>query len=51
MLTFKPTDFAVGLRTTYRDYVKRRRFPKPDFTFEDDLLARFSGQIHTPRSA
>jgi nucleoside-diphosphate-sugar epimerase len=51
MLTFKPTDFAAGLRITYADYVKRRRFPKPDFAFEDDLLARFSGQINAPRSA
>lgn len=51
MLTFKPTDFAAGLKITYRDYVKRRRFPKPDFAFEDELLNRFSNQIHTPRSA
>jgi 2'-hydroxyisoflavone reductase len=51
MLTFKPTDFAAGLKITYRDYVKRRRFPKPDFSFEDELLNRFSNQIHTPRSA
>jgi 2'-hydroxyisoflavone reductase len=46
MLAFKPTDFAAGLKTTYRAYLKKRRFPKPDFSFEDDLLSRFSGQIH-----
>ena len=46
MLAYKPTDFAAGLRTTYRAYTKKRRFPKPDFSFEDELLNRFSGQIH-----
>lgn len=46
MLAFKPTDFAVGLGTTYRAYLKKRRFPKPDYSFEDDLLSRFTGQIH-----
>lgn len=51
MLAFKPTDFGEGLKTTYREYVKKRRFPKPDFSFEDELLNRFAGQIHTPRSA
>lgn len=51
MLAFKPTDFAAGLKATYRAYVKRRRFPKPDFSFEDELLNRFSGHIPAPRSA
>ncbi len=51
MLAFKPTDFAEGLKATYRAYLSRRGFPKPDFCFEDDLLNRFSGQFHTPRSA
>jgi len=46
MLAFKPTDFAEGLRTTYRAYLKKRRFPKPDYSFEDDLLSRFTGQMH-----
>jgi 2'-hydroxyisoflavone reductase len=50
MLAFKPTDFATGLKTTYRAYVQRRRFPKPDFSFEDHLLSRFS-RIPAPRSA
>ncbi|MBV9154930.1 MAG: NAD-dependent epimerase/dehydratase family protein [Acidobacteriaceae bacterium] len=51
MLAFKPTDFAVGLRATYRAYLKKRGFPRPDFTFEDELLSRFSVQMHSPRSA
>jgi nucleoside-diphosphate-sugar epimerase len=45
MLTFKPTDFADGLRITYGAYVKARHFPKPDFTFEDQLLHRFQAPI------
>jgi 2'-hydroxyisoflavone reductase len=51
MLAFKPVDFAAGLKTTYRAYVQRRRFPKPDFSFEDELLSRFSGHMPAPRSA
>lgn len=51
MLGFKPTDFLVGLKTAYRAYLKKRGFPRPDFSFEDELLSRFSAQIHTPRSA
>jgi len=46
MLAYKPTEFGAGLKTTYCAYLKKRRFPKPDFSFEDDLLSRFSGQIH-----
>ncbi|MBV9303805.1 MAG: NAD-dependent epimerase/dehydratase family protein [Acidobacteriaceae bacterium] len=51
MLGFKPTEFAVGLKATYRAYLKKRGFPRPDFTFEDELLRRFSPQMQTPRSA
>ena len=51
MLAFKPTDFAAGLKTTYRAYVQGRRFPKPDFSFEDELLSRFSSYMPAPRSA
>ncbi len=51
MLAFKPTDFAAGLKTTYRAYIKKRGFPRPDFSFEDELLSRFSAQIHGPRTA
>src|SRR6185312_10554587 len=41
MLAFRPTDFATGLKTTYKAYVKHRDFPKPDFLFEDEVFARF----------
>lgn len=51
MLAFKPTDFAAGLKTTYKAYLKKRGFPRPDFSFEDELLSRFSAQIHNMRSA
>ena len=51
MLGFKPTEFAIGLRATYRAYVKKRGFPRPDFTFEDALLSRFAPNLHTSRSA
>jgi nucleoside-diphosphate-sugar epimerase len=51
MLGFKPTDFLLGLRATHRAYLKKRGFPRPDFSFEDELLSRFSAQIHTPQSA
>lgn len=51
MLAFKPTEFAVGLKATYRAYLKKRGFPRPDFSFEDELLSRFSAQLHTPRTA
>ena len=46
MLAFKPTEFGEGLKLTYRHYLKRRRFPKPDFTFEDGLLNWVNSQIH-----
>jgi len=51
MLSFKPVDFDVGLKTTYRAYSKKRGYPKPDYTFEDELLSRFSQLTHTMRSA
>jgi nucleoside-diphosphate-sugar epimerase len=51
MLAFKPTDFEVGLKATYRSYLKQRNFPKPDYAFEDELLSRFSTSIPAPRSA
>jgi nucleoside-diphosphate-sugar epimerase len=41
MLAFRPTDFATGLKTTYKAYLKHRDFPKPDFSFEDEVFARF----------
>lgn len=51
MLGFKPTDFAAGLKTTYRSYLQKRDYPKPDFTFEDELIHRFSAIANTIRSA
>ncbi len=51
MLAFKPTDFEIGLKSTYRAYLKQRNFPKPDYAFEDELLNRFSTLIPAPRSA
>lgn len=51
MLSFKPVDFDLGLKATYRAYLKKRGYPKPDYTFEDELLSRFSQLTHTMRSA
>jgi nucleoside-diphosphate-sugar epimerase len=45
MLAFRPTEFAAGLKTTYKAYLKQHNFPKPDFTFEDELLARFGREV------
>ena len=42
MLAFKPLEFLEALKITYRDYLKKRNFPKPDFTFEDSLIRRGS---------
>jgi nucleoside-diphosphate-sugar epimerase len=46
MLAYKPTDFAAGLKETFKAYLKERPSPKFDASFEDGLLARFepSGQ-------
>ncbi|HUA20669.1 MAG TPA: SDR family oxidoreductase [Bryobacteraceae bacterium] len=38
VLKFKPVDFNTGLKETYRWYV-RHKSPKPDYTFEDALIA------------
>lgn len=51
MLAFKPTEFAAGLKTTYRSYLQKRNYPKPDFTFEDELIHRFSAIASTIRTA
>ena len=48
MLAFKPTEFDVGLKATYRAYLKKRSYPKADFSFEDDLL---SAKMAASRSA
>jgi 2'-hydroxyisoflavone reductase len=39
VLKFKPTDFETGLKETYRAYLRADSFPKPDYGFEDALLA------------
>lgn len=39
VLKFKPTDFLAGLKETYTWYLRNNQFPKPDYTFEDLLLA------------
>ncbi len=51
MLGFKPIDFIAGLKAEYRSYLKKRGFPRPDFSFDDELLSRFADPLHTPRSA
>jgi 2'-hydroxyisoflavone reductase len=51
MLSFKPVEFEVGLKVAYRAYLKKRGYPKPDYTFEDELLSRLSPLTHTMRSA
>lgn len=51
MLTFKPIDFAEGLKASYREYLKERIYPKPDFTFEDEIIHRFSVLANTIRTA
>lgn len=39
MLKFKPMDFDSGLKETYKWYIRNSKFPKPDYSFEDFLLA------------
>jgi hypothetical protein len=39
VLKFKPTDFNAALKDTYKWYLRHNHFPKPDFGFEDQLLA------------
>jgi 2'-hydroxyisoflavone reductase len=39
VLKFKPTDFLTGLKETYAWHLRHNEFPKPDYTFEDLLLA------------
>lgn len=38
MLSFRPTDFALALKLTHKAYLKKRGFPRPDFTFEDEAI-------------
>jgi nucleoside-diphosphate-sugar epimerase len=41
VLGVRPTPFEVGLKETWRWYLRHRngRFPQPDFTFENRLMA------------
>ncbi len=39
VLKFKPVEFGLGLKDTYRWYQRHSAFPKPDYGFEDELLA------------
>jgi 2'-hydroxyisoflavone reductase len=39
VLKFKPTDFGAGLLETYKWHARNNGFPKPDYSFEDALLA------------
>ncbi|MEP7355005.1 MAG: NAD-dependent epimerase/dehydratase family protein [Acidobacteriota bacterium] len=49
VLKFKPTDFALALKETYKWYLRNNEFPKPDYAFEDALLAK-APQLAQPRS-
>jgi nucleoside-diphosphate-sugar epimerase len=40
ILKLKATPFDVGLKETYRWYLRNNSFPKPDYTFEDEMLAK-----------
>jgi nucleoside-diphosphate-sugar epimerase len=51
MLAFKPVEFDAGLKICFRAYLKKRGHPKPDYSFEDEVLSRFSTTAHTMRSA
>lgn len=42
MLTYKPTDFVTGLKTTYKAYLKDNPAPAPNVAFEDEAIRRFS---------
>jgi len=38
VLKFKPMEFDLGLKETYRWYLRHADFPKPDYSFEDALI-------------
>jgi len=40
ILKFKPTDFASGLKETYKWYLRHRAWPEPDYGFEDEMLEK-----------
>lgn len=39
VLKFKPMDFEAGLKEEYRWYLRNKPFAKPDYSFEDALIA------------
>jgi dTDP-D-glucose 4,6-dehydratase len=47
MLGVRPTPFEEGLKETWRWYLRNRngRFPQPDFTFENRLMALVQSKI------
>jgi len=51
MLAFKPTEFGVGLRDTFKAYLKERPAPKFDASFEDAMLTRFAHETQDTRRA
>ena len=51
VLKFKPTDFATGLKETYKYYKAHNHFPPPNFTFEDALLAKLAAPTTRPVTA
>jgi nucleoside-diphosphate-sugar epimerase len=51
MLSFKPVDFEEALRVTYKAYLRETHHPKPDYTFEDALINRFTGAGRSVRTA
>lgn len=50
MLAFKPTEFAIGLKETYKAYLKDRAHPEPDFGFEEAVINRYQ-QIQSAKPA
>ncbi len=51
MLAMRPIEFGEGLRIAYQAHLKKRKFQKPDFSFEDELLSRYSACTNNSRSA
>lgn len=39
VLKLKPIDFEIGLKEEYRWYLRKKPYPKPDYGFEDALIA------------
>ncbi len=45
VLGFRPTDFATGLKESYRWYLRHNERPSPDYGFEDALLAKVGAAV------